>query len=107
MKKVGLGVGLGFAVMEELGQEDGLVTTANMGEFKIPTVEDIPELVTVLLPSDEGPSPFQSKAIGESGNVATAGAIGNAVFAAAGVRITDLPITSERILRALQERGRT
>ena len=98
-------MGLGFAVMEELVQEEGRVVTANMGEFKIPTVEDIPELVTVLVQSEDGPSPFHAKAIGESGNVPTAAAIANAVFDAVGVRITSLPITAEKVLRALKEQA--
>ncbi|HLH26016.1 MAG TPA: xanthine dehydrogenase family protein molybdopterin-binding subunit [Chloroflexota bacterium] len=95
-------MGFGFATMEELSIDEGRVVTANLGEFKIPTVKDIPELTTVLVESDEGPAPYRGKAIGESGNVPTAGAIANAVYDAVGVRITDLPITAEKVLRALR-----
>jgi xanthine dehydrogenase molybdenum-binding subunit len=95
-------MGFGFATMEELTIEDGRVVTGNLGEFKIPTVEDVPELTTVLMEAEQGPAPFQGKAIGESGNVPTAGAIANAVYDAVGVRITDLPITAEKVLRALR-----
>jgi len=95
-------MGVGFATMEELRIEDGRVVTANLGEFKIPTIQDIPALVTVLVENPEGPSPYQGKAIGESGNVPTAAAIANAVYDAVGVRITDLPITAEKVRRALQ-----
>jgi CO/xanthine dehydrogenase Mo-binding subunit len=97
-------MGVGFGTMEELTIEDGRVVTANLGEFKIPTMQDIPELVTVLVENMEGPVPFQGKAIGESGNVTTAGAIANAVYDAVGVRITDPPVTAEKVLRALRER---
>jgi CO/xanthine dehydrogenase Mo-binding subunit len=99
-------MGVGFSLMEELKIEDGRVVTANLGEFKIPTVEDIPELVTVLVENVDGPVPYQGKAIGESGNVPTAAAVANAVYDAVGVRITDLPITSEKVLRALQSTDR-
>jgi len=97
-------MGIGFGTMEELGFENGRVTTANLGEFKIPTIADIPALTTVFVESDEGPAPYQGKAIGESGNVPTAAAIANAVYDAVGVRITDLPITAEKVLSALRER---
>ncbi|HZU07472.1 MAG TPA: xanthine dehydrogenase family protein molybdopterin-binding subunit [Chloroflexota bacterium] len=98
-------MGLGYALVEELGIEEGRVTTANLGEFKIPTVRDIPELVTVLVESEEGPVPYRGKAIGESANVPVAGAIANAVYDAVGVRITELPITAEKVRRALRERA--
>ncbi|HEY7065075.1 MAG TPA: xanthine dehydrogenase family protein molybdopterin-binding subunit [Chloroflexota bacterium] len=98
-------MGFGFATMEELSIEDGRVVTTNLGEFKIPTVADVPELTTVLVAGNEGPAPFHGKAIGESGNVPTAGAIANAVYDAVGVRITDLPITAEKVLRALRASG--
>ncbi len=97
-------MGIGFGTMEELDLENGRVTTANLGEFKIPTIADIPPMVTVFVESDEGPAPYHGKAIGESGNVPTAAAIANAVYDAVGVRITDLPITSEKVLAALRER---
>src|SRR5205085_9928932 len=97
-------MGLGFGTMEELSIEEGRVVTANLGEFKIPTIQDIPELVTVLVEADEGPAPFHGKAIGESGNVPTAGALANAVYDAVGVRIADLPIAAEKVLRALRQK---
>ncbi|HZS02515.1 MAG TPA: xanthine dehydrogenase family protein molybdopterin-binding subunit [Chloroflexota bacterium] len=96
-------MGLGFGLLEEVGLEDGRVTTASLGEFKIPSVADIPPLTTVLLETPIGPSPYEAKAIGESANVPTAGAIANAVYDAVGVRITDLPITAEKVLRALRQ----
>ena len=90
--------------MEEISIEDGRISTLSLGDYKIPTMPDIPVLETVLLESASGPAPFDSKGIGESSNVPVAGAIANAVYDAAGVRIFDLPITAEKVLRALQER---
>ena len=96
--------GLGYALMEEISIEDGRISTLSLGDYKIPTMADIPILETVLLESPSGPAPFDSKGIGESSNVPVAGAIANAVYDAAGVRIFDLPITAEKVLRALQEK---
>ena len=96
--------GLGYALMEEMLHEDGRVSTLSLGDYKIPTIQDIPELVTVLLEPSSGPAPFQSKGIGESSNTPVAGAIANAVFDAVGVRIMDLPITAEKVLKALREK---
>ncbi|MBI2936472.1 MAG: xanthine dehydrogenase family protein molybdopterin-binding subunit [Chloroflexi bacterium] len=96
--------GLGYALMEELQGEEGRVSTLTFGEYKVPTMKDIPEMVTVLLEPSSGPTPFQGKAIGEHTVSPIAAAITNAVFDAAGVRINSLPITAEKVYRALKER---
>jgi CO/xanthine dehydrogenase Mo-binding subunit len=101
----GLIQGLGYALMEELRTQDGHISTLSLGEYKIPTMPDIPELHTVLLEPAPGPAPYQSKGIGESSNTPVAAAIANAVFDAVGVRILDLPITAEKVFAALQARG--
>jgi CO/xanthine dehydrogenase Mo-binding subunit len=93
----GVVTGLGFALMEENPIMDGRIATLNLGEFKIPTAPDVPRLITLLLESPTGPAPFQGKAIAEIPNVPTAPAIANAVADAVGVRIFDLPLTSEKI----------
>jgi CO/xanthine dehydrogenase Mo-binding subunit len=98
--------GLGYALMEELRIEDGQISTLSLGDYKIPTIPDIPELVTVLLDPGPGLAPYQSKGIGESSNIPVAAAIANAVADAVGVRITDLPITAEKVFAALHaQRG--
>lgn len=94
--------GVGYALMEELRSEDGRISTLSLGDYKIPTIKDIPELVTVLLEPGPGPAPYQSKGIGESSNTPVAAAIANAVFDAVGVRVTDLPLTAEKVFHALQ-----
>src|SRR6266498_2941138 len=100
----GIMQGAGYGLMEELMMEEGRVTTANLGEYKIPNIRDIPPLRTTLVHSQEGASPFQSKEIGESAISQVAPAIANAIYDAVGVRIKDLPITAEKVYRALQER---
>jgi CO/xanthine dehydrogenase Mo-binding subunit len=101
----GLVQGLGFALSEELRTEDGRISTLSLGDFKLPTSQDIPPLTTVLLEDPVGPGPFGAKAIGEGSISAVAPAIANAVADACGVRVQDLPITAEKVYVALRERG--
>ena len=97
--------GLGYALMEELVTEEGRISNLTLGDYKIPAMPDIPKLETVLLEPSTGPAPFQSKGIGESSNVPVAGAIANAVYDAVGARVTSLPITPEKVLRAIREKA--
>ena len=96
--------GIGYGLMEHLMVDDGKVTTANFGDYKIPTIRDVPELKTLLTETKRGPGPYNSMAIGETANIPTAGAIANAVADACGVRIKDLPITSEKVFEALNRK---
>jgi CO/xanthine dehydrogenase Mo-binding subunit len=73
-----------------------------LGEAKIPTSQDIPELVTVLVESPGGNGPYGAKSIGEQPIPPVAPAIANAVYDAVGVRIRDLPITAEKVLLGLK-----
>ena len=100
----GIMQGVGYALIEELAMEDGRVTTLNLGEYKIPNIRDIPLLQTTLVRGKFGAAPFQSKEIGESAISQVAPAIANAVYDAIGIRIMDLPITAEKVFRALQAR---
>jgi CO/xanthine dehydrogenase Mo-binding subunit len=96
---------LGYALTEELHIEEGHVLNPNLGEYKMPTSSDIPELITVLLEEPAGPGPFDGKAIGEIPNVSLPAAIANAVADAVGVRIQSLPITAEKVYEALKPRN--
>jgi CO/xanthine dehydrogenase Mo-binding subunit len=97
----GVITGLGFALMEDNSLVDGRMLTANLGEFKMATIADVPKLTTVLIEDADGPIPYHGKAIAEIPNVPTAGAIANAIEDAVGVRLYDLPITSEKVYAAL------
>lgn len=94
--------GLGYAVMEEMVKDGPRVTTLNLGDYCVPCVKDLPRLETVLVEDQTGPGPYNAKAIGEMSIVPTAPAIANAVEAAVGVRILDLPITAEKVYNALR-----
>ena len=95
--------GVGYALMEELRIEEGRVATLSFADYKIPTIKDIPEMRTVLLESESGSGPYKTKAIGENPIGPAAAAIANAVEDAVGVRIRDLPITAEKVYRALRQ----
>ncbi len=96
--------GLGQATTERLLIEDGMVTNANLGDYKLMTMADIPELTTVLVENKHGPAPYEGKAIGEMSNVPVPAAVANAVADAIGVRVTELPITAEKVYQALEAR---
>jgi CO/xanthine dehydrogenase Mo-binding subunit len=93
---------IGYALTEELQVEDGRVTTVSFGDYKVPCMKDVPRLETVILESDHGAGPYNSKGIGENPIGPVAPAIANAVADAVGVRIKDLPITAEKVHRVLR-----
>src|SRR5207247_2645582 len=103
----GLLQGLGLAMMEAMGAEDGRISTLSLGDYKLPVTKDAPPLTTVILEDSVGPGPFQAKAIGEMSISPVAAAIANAIFDACGVRLRDLPLTAEQVFFALQSRGGT
>ena len=98
----GLVQGLGYATMEEIVTDNGKIMTINLGDYRIPCARDLPSLETVLVPDHSGPGPFAAKQIGENGIIATAPAIANALDDAIGVRITELPLSAEKIYHGLK-----
>ena len=94
--------GLGYAFMEQLVVEDGRVTSLSLGDYKMPTMRDLPPLATALVEGEDGSGPLKIKAIGEVPTTPVAPAIANAIADAVGVRIRDLPLTAEKVYRGLQ-----
>ena len=97
--------GFGYALMEELKAEDGRITTLNLGDLKLPNIQDVPDFKTVLVQEPAGSVPFNGKSIGEHSISPVAAAIANAVYDAVGVRITELPITAEKVYIGLQRKS--
>jgi carbon-monoxide dehydrogenase large subunit len=93
---------IGSSLMEELIEDHGKVMTANLGEYKIPSIGDIPQFRTVLVHGQNGPGPYEAKGIGEHANVSPPAAIANAVHDAVGVRLFDIPLTAEKVYRAMR-----
>jgi CO/xanthine dehydrogenase Mo-binding subunit len=97
-------MGTGYALTEQLILKNGRVANDNFLDYKILTAMDkVPVEPVLVEPVDEA-GPYGAKGVGEPGCVPVAPAIANAVYDAVGVRIKDLPITPEKILRALKEK---
>jgi CO/xanthine dehydrogenase Mo-binding subunit len=100
-------MGFGFACLEDLLDEDGQVWAGSLAEFRLPTSQDVPALQTVLVEGSRGIGPANVKAVGELANVPVAAALANAVADAVGVRMRSLPVTAERVYRALHGEDRS
>jgi CO/xanthine dehydrogenase Mo-binding subunit len=95
--------GLGMAHFEDVKYaKNGKLITNDLLNYKIPTRLDIKKLTTVFVDSYEESGPFGAKSVGEIGIDTPPAALANAVFNALGVRITSLPITSEKIFREIR-----
>ncbi len=94
--------GQGYALSEDMRLAQGRLMTPSFSEYLIPTAEDVPEIEAVILESRSGLGPFGAKGIGEPAFAPVAAAFANAVADAIGVRIFELPLTSERVVKALK-----
>ncbi len=98
--------GIGYAMMEDWKIEDGRPVTTTLGDYKIPTITDIPILHSTALEYPAKDGPYGAKNIGENVNFLVAPAIANAIDDAVGVRIAELPITAEKVYNALKAKKR-
>jgi CO/xanthine dehydrogenase Mo-binding subunit len=95
--------GIGQALFEEMVFDNGQLQNANLGEYMITSIKDLPrELHTDVV---EGDDTAEIHGIGEPSLPPVMPAVGNAIFRATGVRITDLPVTPEKVLRALRAKA--
>jgi CO/xanthine dehydrogenase Mo-binding subunit len=97
----GAAMGVGYGVMEEVVVEGGVNLSTSFAGYLIPTSLDVPDVEPLILESGEGKGPFGARGIGEPPIAPPAAAIANAIEDAVGVRMTELPITPERVARAL------
>ena len=94
--------GLGFALTEEMVWDGPRLANPTLMDYKVPTSLDVPyEIHAYIVEHPEPKGPFGAKGVGEIGINAVAAAIANAVTAAIGVRLRRLPMTPERVLRAM------
>jgi xanthine dehydrogenase molybdenum-binding subunit len=99
----GIAQGLGYALMEEIKVDAGRVLNPTFTDYKLVTTQDLPELKIAFIETHDPAGPFGAKGIAESPLIPVAAAIANAVHNATGVRMTELPLTPERVLRKLKE----
>ena len=97
--------GIGPTLFEEMMiGEKGNVLNSSFLDYKIPTVLDVPEITPFIIEEAHKEGPYGAKGIGEVTLVPTASAIANAIYDAIGIRIKDLPITPDKILKALKNK---
>ncbi len=97
-------MGIGFAMQEEmLFNDEGVQLNPNLTNYIIPTSLDMPDIDVDIVENFDPTGPFGAKGVGEPTAVPTAAAILNAVHDAVGVRITSLPATAEKVLKAIKE----
>jgi CO/xanthine dehydrogenase Mo-binding subunit len=99
----GVAMGLGQALTEEtLWAPDGRLLNPGLLDYRIPTIAEIPPIEVVAIEGFLGAGPFGAKGLGEPPIIPVPAAIANAVADATGVRVTELPLTPERVARALR-----
>jgi CO/xanthine dehydrogenase Mo-binding subunit len=99
----GVAQGMGWALYEELAHDDdGRLLTGSFLDYAIPTAERVPEIETLIVEVPAPDGPFGAKGIGEAPVVGAPAAVANAVAAATGTRITELPMTPPRVWKALR-----
>ena len=97
---------LGTVLYEELLLKDGKVLNKSFVDYKIPTIDNTPEtFIAMGVEHPEETGPYGARGIGEPAMVPGAPAIANAIFNATGCRFTEMPITPEKMLKALQEKA--
>ena len=98
----------GEAIMEDVVFDDkGRIINPNLHEYLIMTSKDAPDIFSGLVDSYEEEGPYGAKEIGEGATLPILGAVAHAIAQATGCWITDLPITPEKILKALKEKQQT
>src|SRR4029078_733473 len=100
----GIAMGLGAVLGEELIYEDGRAGNPAYLNYALPRAADLPRIRPILIAEGDPGGPYGAKSIGELSLIPAAPAVANAIYDAIGVRIRELPITPEKILRALAKK---
>jgi 4-hydroxybenzoyl-CoA reductase subunit alpha len=99
-------MGMGQAMSEEAAYHDGLMLTANMLDYRVPTIQDSPPIEVGIVESMDPHGPFGAKEAGEGSLAAFLPALTNAIADAIGIRFNDLPVTPDRVFEAIEKRKR-
>jgi len=100
-------MGMGQAMTEEAGYHDGLLVTANMLDYRVPTIQDSPPIAVGIVESNDPHGPFGAKEAGEGSLAAFLPALTNAIADAIGLRFNALPVTPDRVYTAIARREHT
>jgi 4-hydroxybenzoyl-CoA reductase subunit alpha len=99
-------MGMGQAMSEEAAYHGGLMLTANMLDYRVPTIQDSPPIEVGVIESIDPHGPFGAKEAGEGSLAAFLPALTNAIADATGLRFNDLPVTPDRVFAAVEKRAR-
>lgn len=99
----GIAQGMGFALMEEMQVISGKPANPNFRDYKIPSTMDMPEIECSFIESQDPHGPYGAKGLAEPAIIPTPPAIANALFDALKIRFTELPITPQKVLMAIQQ----
>jgi 4-hydroxybenzoyl-CoA reductase alpha subunit len=97
--------GVGATLLEEHYWDGGQMLNANMLDYKVPLAVDMPQITPIIVETVDPEGPFGAKEAGLWGSMNMFQAIGNAIYDAVGVWIKELPITPDKVLKALEEKG--
>ena len=106
----GLSMGVGIALWEEMKMDGGHVLNANLRDYKIIDVVNMPKnenFGCFMAPAPHKDGPYGGKGVGETQVTPSTAVVANAIFNAVGIRLNDIPITRERLFKALKEKGVT
>lgn len=98
----GIVMGLGNALTEQFIVEDGVPWTRRFGQYKIPNIRMVPEMVSFIVEHEAAEGPYGAKGVGEIASIPTSAAITNAIYRAVGVRVYELPVDQDALALALR-----
>ncbi|MFH1491700.1 MAG: xanthine dehydrogenase family protein molybdopterin-binding subunit, partial [Pseudomonadota bacterium] len=101
----GVAMGLGYALSEEVIFSEGKPLNDSFLDYRIPTMEDVPEIIPIIVEKENARIPEDIRGVGEPPAIPTAAAVANAVYDAVGIRVKNLPLTPERVFRGLKDAG--
>ncbi|MGZ8427278.1 MAG: xanthine dehydrogenase family protein molybdopterin-binding subunit, partial [Candidatus Binatia bacterium] len=97
-------MGFGHTFYEAYQWEGGQIVNSSLVDYKVPTFDDVPdEFESILIEDGNGPGPYGAKGLGEGGIIPVAPAVANAVFWSTGARVKTLPLTPEKVWRAIKQ----
>jgi CO/xanthine dehydrogenase Mo-binding subunit len=99
----GFAMGLGYTLFEDLNLDKGIMKNNRFSKYLIPTAMDMVDINNIIVEDPEPTAPYGAKGIGEPVMIPIAPAILNAIYDAVGVRIKELPVTPEKLIRHLRE----
>lgn len=100
----GFAMAMGYVIYEDIGLENGKIWNNKLSSYIIPTAMDMPEIQNIIVEDPESTAPYGAKGIGEPVMISVGPAILNAIYDAVGVRMTEIPVTPMKLLKAIKEK---